>query len=197
MNTQDFEILIKNASKEIESYINFRFPSQAGDTALRFIDGNFRAQGWQGSSFMPWKANKRNGRVLVKTGHLRSASYYVTAPGMVTIRNTMPYAKIHNEGGDITVPVTKQMKKFAWAMFYKESGKGIKTNKKTGAKFQSVDVGERANKWRALALTKKTFLNIHIEQRQFAPTETSPSPVLNNAITRKIEQELQKIFKSM
>lgn len=193
MSPDEFTRLISRKANEVKAYVNTRFPSQAGDTALRFINGNFRAQGWQGSTFQPWKPNKRGGRILVQKGHLRSASFYNTAPGMVVVRNTLKYASIHNEGGNVQIPVTDKMRKFAWSMYYKESGKGIRTSK-SGAQYQSIDIGKKANKWKALALTKKTYLNINVEQRQFAPTERSPSPILNAAITRKIEQELKTIF---
>ena len=193
MTPEQFSRLIQTKAKEINSYVINRFPTEAGDVAIRFINGNFRAQGWQGSTFQPWKPNKRGGRILVQKGHLRSSSYYNTAPGMAVVKNTSPNAAIHNEGGKINVPVTPQMRKFAWAMYFKEAGKGIKTAK-SGAQYQSIDVGKKANRWKALALTKKTYLNINIDQRQFAPTPNSPSPILNAAVTRKVVQELKRLF---
>jgi hypothetical protein len=55
MDTQEFEKLVKRYAKEIKTYAELRFPAEAANTALRFINGNFRAQGWQGASFKPWK----------------------------------------------------------------------------------------------------------------------------------------------
>ena len=193
MTPEEFQKLVKQHAKEIKLYVNTRFPSAAGDTALRFINGNFRAQGWQGASFSKWKPNRRGSTALVKSGHLRSANYYTTMPGVATLRNTMPYAKTHNEGGNIKVPVTDKMRKFAWAMYYKEAQSGVRTTR-AGHQYQSIEVGRKANRWKALALTKKNTLDIKIEQRQFFPTTSSPSPVLNKAIQRKIEQELKNIF---
>lgn len=178
MSPDEFSRLINRKAKEVKAYVTTRFPAQAGDTALRFINGNFRAQGWQGSTFKPWKPNKRGGRILVHKGHLRAASFYYSAPGMIIIRNTLKYAAIHNDGGNIQIPVTDKMRKYAWAMYAKNGG-----NRKP-----------KAQPWKALALTKKTYLNINVAQRQFAPTERSQSPVLNAAVTRKIEQELKILF---
>jgi phage gpG-like protein len=178
MSPDEFTRLINRKAKEVKAYVTTRFPAQAGDTALRFINGNFRAQGWQGATFQPWKPNKRGGRILVQKGHLRAASFYYTAPGMAIIRNTLKYAAIHNEGGNVQIPVTHKMRKFAWAMYAKNGGKGK----------------PKAERWKTLALTKKTYLNINIAQRQFAPTPTSQSQVLNAAVTRKIEQELKTLF---
>ena len=197
MTPEQFETLVKNCAKQIETYVTTRFPAEAGDTALRFINGNFRAQGWQGETFKPWKKNKRDGTALVKTGKLRSGTFYTSAVGEVTIKNTLPYAQIQNEGGNAHIPITPKMRKFFWAMYYKEAGKGIKTktNKKgVTSTFQSIDQGKKVNKWRAMALTKKDAFDFKIDQRQFAPTDTSQSPVLNNAVMRKVEKALEQIL---
>ena len=183
MDFKELERLMNRKAKEIRAYANARFPAQAGNAAIRFINGNFRAQGWQGRTFQKWKPNSRRGRVLVKTGHLRSATYYVTGVAKVIVRNTMPYAAIHNQGGTLNIPVTDKMRRYAWAMYYRQGG-----GKKKGGN------SRQAGKWKGLALTKKTFLNIKIEQRQFAPTPSSPSPVLEKAIKRNIERELKRIF---
>ena len=47
-----------------------------------------------------------------------------TAPGQVTIENPVPYAAIHNDGGDITThpTVTERMRKYAWHMVYSLAG---------------------------------------------------------------------------
>lgn len=176
MNTQQFEQLVKKKALEIQQYAMTKFPTEAGNTALRFINGNFRAQGWQGASFKPWKTNKRKGRILVKKGHLRSASYYVSSPGVATIRNTMPYAKIHNEGGTITG--TANVRSFIKKAY------SLKKTKGRG----KIQVRSHAVK----AHTRN--MNTTIPQRQFAPTDNSPSPVLDNAIARNISRELQRIF---
>lgn len=195
MTPEQFEQLIKTKAQEIKDYAVMVFPAEAGNTAIRFINDNFRKQGWQGSGFEAWKANKHNKTILVQSGHLRSATYYTTAPGQATIRNTEPYAQLHNEGGTVNVPVTDKMRKFAWAMYYKEAGKGIKKTK-AGDQYQSISVGKEARKWRGLALTKKTFLNITVDQRQFMPTLASPSQILNDDIRSNIETELQRLFNS-
>lgn len=173
MNTQQFERRVRQKAQELQKYAQLEFPTEAGNTALRFIDGNFRAQGWQDGSSQRWKANKRKGRILVKKGHLRNATYYVVAPGVATIRNTRQYAKIHNEGGTIHMPARKQVLHF--------TRKGRFTKKKS----------KRANY--AMQVNRGTY-NVTMPQRQFAPTETSPSPVLNKAVERNIVRAFKKIF---
>lgn len=192
MDTRQFERLITQKAKEIEQYATTKFPTEAGNTALRFVDGNFRAQGWQGNSFQKWKPNKRSGRILIQKGHLRNATYYVTGIGQVTIKNTQPQAKIQNEGGKNKIPITDKMRKYAWAMYYKEGG-----GKKKGKGQRATLQNKKANDWKGLALTKKTYLNITIDQRQFAPTPNSQSPVLNKAVERGVVRAFKQIFNNI
>lgn len=189
MDTRQFERLIAQKAKELEQYATTKFPTEAGNTALRFVDGNFRAQGWQGQTFEKWKPNKRKGRILINKGHLRNATYYTTGVGEVTIKNTQPQAKIQNEGGNIKIPVTDKMRKYAWAMYYKEGGGKIK-----GKGARATLKNKAADNWKGLALTKKTYLNINIDQRQFAPTSQSQSPVLNKAVERGVVRAFKLIF---
>lgn len=176
MDTSQFEKLVKQKALEIQKYAQTEFPAEAGNTALRFVDGNFRAQGWQGGSFQRWKPNKRKGRILVHRGHLRNATYYVTAPGMATIRNTRPYAKIHNEGGTIDKKVTVRT-------FTKKAHTRKKTTGRGRIKVRSHTVA-----------THSRQMNLTLPQRQFAPTESSQSPVLNNAIERNVARAFKRIF---
>lgn len=192
MDTRQFERLIAQKAKQIEQYATTKFPTEAGNTALRFIDGNFKAQGWQGQSFQKWKPNKRKGRILVNKGHLRNATYYISGIAMVTIKNTQPYANIHNEGGNIKIPVTDKMRKFAWAMYYKNGG-----GKTKGKSARAMLRNQNADNWKGLALTKKTYLNINIDQRQFAPTKSNPSPVLNQAVERGVVRAFKEIFNNV
>lgn len=176
MNTQQFERLVRQKAQELQKYAQLEFPTEAGNTALRFIDGNFRAQGWQGSSFQRWKANKRKGRILVKKGHLRNATYYVVAPGVATIRNSRPYAKIHNEGGTINKKVTVRA-------FTKKAYSRKKSTGRGRVKVRSHTVG-----------THTRQMNLTMPQRQFAPTDSSPSPVLNKAVKRNVVRAFKRIF---
>ncbi len=71
-------------------------------------------------------------------------------PGMgeVTIENPVPYAAIHNDGGDIPPTVSPKMRRFVWHMAYSLAG----TKGRGGA--LSKDLSEEARMWKCLALTK-------------------------------------------
>lgn len=75
--------------------------------------------------------------------------------GEVTIENPVPYAAIHNDGGDITThpTVSPKMRRFAWHMAY--SLAGVK-----GRVSSRADLPEVARLWKCLALTKKDKITV-------------------------------------
>ncbi len=80
--------------------------TKIGALMLEFTEQRFREQGWAGTVMQPWQARKNNtdpGRaILIKSGALRRSVYVVAkTEDNVTIGSDLPYAKIHNEGGDI------------------------------------------------------------------------------------------------
>ena len=70
-----------------------------------------------------WKDRKRQGKgtLLVATGKLRRSIRAKTTNTAVVFSSSLPYAAIHNEGGEITV--TNKMKRFFWAKYYELGGK--------------------------------------------------------------------------
>lgn len=144
----------------------------------------------------PWpdtaKPVKR-GSLMVRSGALMaSVKPSVVSEERVRISagNTkVPYAKAHNEGETINIPVTPQMRKFAWAKYYEESGKGVKTSK-TGAKYQSIEVGQKASPWKGLALTKKQMLTVKLPRRQFM----GHSNLLNARLMESFKKAFSNLF---
>ncbi len=184
MTPEEFSKLVKAKAQELKTYAEVRFPTKAGNIALRFVNGNFRAQGFQGASFKRWKANKRNGTILVKTGKLRAATYMTTQAGQATIKNHMPYAKAHNEGFSGTVSV-KAHSRNRYGKTKVGTGKFTKSGKER-QKTMTVKTGQIT----VAAHSRK----INLPRRQFAPTPDSPSPVLDNAIMREVNKDINKIM---
>lgn len=183
MSPEEFERNLITKAKEVEKFANNYFPSMAGNVALRFINGNFRAGGFQGASFKKWKSSK--GTTLVKTGALRAANIYTTQQGQVTLKNNMPYAKVHNEGFKGTVAVKAHTRNvYATARV----GTGVFT--RTGRE-RTQTVTSKVGEKQVKAHTRK----VDIEKRQFMPTNENDSPVLNNAIQRMVANQLEIIFK--
>lgn len=185
MNPQEFETELNRKANELKNYMLVGFPAKAGKIAVRFVNGNFRAGGFQGTSFKKWKPNTKGTTTLIKTGKLRAATYYTVQPGQITIKNSMPYAKVHNEGfkGSISVKAHSRNK---YSKTKVGTGKFTRTGKER-TRTMTVKTGEKAIK----AHTRK----VNIPQRQFIPTAASPSPVLNNAILREAAKDINNIMK--
>jgi phage gpG-like protein len=185
MNTEEFSKALTTKAKEIQAYANNRFPTVAGNITLRFINGNFRAGGFQGQSFERWKkSNKKSGTTLVNKGALRAANYYTTQPGQTTLKNNMPYAKVNNEGFEGTVTVKAHTRnKYA----KKKTGTG-KFTKKGNERQQTVT-------YKAGQSTVKSHSRkMKIPKRQFMPTNANDSPVLNNAVQREVARDIKQLM---
>jgi phage gpG-like protein len=169
-------------------------PVIVGQTAVSHFKNNFQQSGFVNSGLHPWKPSKRIGTgsgagsnyktLLSGRNHLMNSIRYIPGDAQVTVTNKVVYASVHNEGGVIQShpTVTKKMRKFAWAKFYEITG---------GAQ-AGVPVPAAAQKWRAMALTKKTKLDIHtlMPKRQFM----GESKELNDKIRAKFESKLSEIL---
>jgi len=185
---------IRTKSEATENLMRRRMPVIAGQAAKSHFQDNFRKSGFVDNGLKPWKPAKRlsnpgkgaagNYKTLTSgRNHLFGSVKYIPGDAAVTIRNDVEYAAIHNEGG--TIDVTPKMKKFGWWQYYIALGlkKGEKAPK---------SIPEDAERWRRLALTKKSRLNIKIDmpKRQFI----GESKELNDKITGRLDRELEKIW---
>ena len=128
----------------VESFDKGRF----NDTGSRTWPTPKRKE--SGTPFPPPTKSHRTRATLIgsRGGGLSGlkGSFDVTVRGKtVIIENDKAYAAVHNEGGTIKMKVTKKMRSFAWAMWYKTKDES----------------------WKGLALTKKKTLTITIPQRKF------------------------------
>lgn len=142
---------------------------------INFVMLNFEKQGFLDSSIMPWEGRKNDsdsGRaILTKTGALRDSVKPVSSSTKrVVIGSDSKYAKIHNEGGTINIPVTAKMRRFFWYK-YKETGQA---------------------KYKGMALTKKTHFTVNIPKRQFM----GESVYFNNLIDAKFKKMIVQRFKA-
>lgn len=100
-------VRIANIQKDFGRFRK-NYPRFAGTIGVSFFKDNFKKQGFINSSLEKWKPRKqkdsaKNRRaILVKTGRLRrSIRITNTTSKSVSIGTSVPYAKIHNEGGEI------------------------------------------------------------------------------------------------
>ena len=150
--------LIKKTN-ELKQYMHYQWPKNVGQMAVSFVNGNFRAQGWKGSSFERWKANSRKGTILVKSGSLRRRTNFRAAMGSVTLYNDSPYARVHNNGYKVTIQVKEHMRR-RFAKVKKGTGKFTKSGKELMKRI-SVEAGC----YKVSSFTRK----VNIPRRQFMP----------------------------
>lgn len=185
MNPEDFPRAVQQKAAELKRYTESTFPSKGGNVALRFINGNFRAQGFQGTTFKKWKKNSHGGTILVKTGKLRAANYFTSQIGQFTIKNQMPYAGIHNNGFKGTINIAAHTRN-SYGKTKVGTGKFTKSGKER-QKTMTVKTGE--------SQVKAHSRKVDIPQRQFIPTTENPSQILNQAILRMVARDIEQIMK--
>jgi phage gpG-like protein len=154
-------------------------PSIVGQEAENFFKDRFHEQGWRDGQLDKWPRKKvDNGYPILRSknprGLVDTIVWEVLSDHQVKItagNPRKPYARIHNEGGVIIVPITPRMKAFFWAMAYK---------------------ARRAEKekWKAMALSKKNTFAIPIPKRQYMgksqDLETNIIRTITNALNRII-----------
>lgn len=177
-----------NESKKITNHLQRRINLLVRETlkdikveALDEFDRNFEREAFFNDKWARRKYNDDESRgLLIKTGNLRrSITGRITDRDSVVIETTQPYAKIHNEGGTITV--TRKMKKYFWWKYITITGSkrmkaGIPityserfSRKKDGTlrnTKRNRALTEEAEFYRAMAM-KKTGSKITIPKRQF------------------------------
>lgn len=134
-----------------------------------------------------WKTPKfpnSRGSMMLRSGNLRASIIGKVQGNSIVFSSSMPYADIHNNGGEILI--TPQMKKYFWAMFYKVSNAGKRGN-----------LPMEAQMWKALAL-KKVGETIKIEKRQFIGHHEKTDAFVKEIISHNFEElkkEMDKLIR--
>lgn len=141
---------------------------------INFINRNFENQGFMDASLQPWTGRKNGfdtGRALLKkSGELQDRiSVTSSSTKQVEVTAASKYAKIHNEGGVVNIQVTPKMKRWFWYMY--------KTTKN--------------ERYKAMALSKKTAFTFTMPKRQFM----GPSIAFNKLIEQKFLNMIEMRFK--
>lgn len=169
--TENIQKIIKNILRDIQVELKDEF------------DQNFERQAFFSEAWQRRKSPTRpGGHILVDTGQLRRSIKSRTTENSVIFYTDLPYAEIHNDGGDIIV--TTKMKRFFWHKYYEATG--TFTRKKTGKSGKSgTSVNTEAEFWKFLAL-KKAGTTIRIPRRRFLGT----SPEVEQAVRNIIEENI-------
>lgn len=155
------------------------------------FDKNFERQGFFSEKWQRRKSPLRpGGAILVDTGGLRRSISSRSDSESITFFTSLPYAAIHNEGGEIKV--TQKMKSFFWHKYYEATGSfGRKKDGSPRKDKRTVQLGSEAEFWKLMALMK-VGKSIKIPKRRFL----GASPEVEKAVREIIEENLTEYFEN-
>jgi phage gpG-like protein len=145
------------------------------------FDRNFETKSFFGAPWSASKAPNHKGTLMMRTGALRKSIRSKVSGTTITWSSSLPYAGIHNEGGEIEV--TAKMKRFFWAMYYKSAGAVSYSIKKKAANNtqRNQRLSAEANYWKSLALMK-VGAKLKIEKRQFIGDHPQVGVIINHVM---------------
>ena len=125
----------------------------------------------------------RSGHLLVDTGALRGSIRSRIEGDSVFFSSDLPYAGIHNDGGDIIV--TARMKRFFWAK-YREANGGTWGRDGSG--------GAEADFWKMMAL-KKVGTAVRIPRRRFLGVNSEVEKIVIGIVEENLNDYFENEFK--
>lgn len=153
------------------------------------FDRNFERQAFFSDAWARRKSPTRpGGTILVDTGTLRRSVKSRTTDDSITFYTDLPYAAIHNDGGEIVV--TEKMKRFFWHKYYEATGSfGRKKNGERRNDKRTRQLSTEDDFWRFMAL-KRAGTTIRIPKRRFLGT----GPEVERIVREIIEDNLNEYF---
>lgn len=153
------------------------------------FDRNFERQAFFSEAWARRKSPTRpGGGILVDTGTLRRSIRSRTTETSITFYTDLPYAAIHNDGGEIKV--TKKMKRYFWHKYCEAAGSfGRRKDGSLRKDKRTVQLTTEAEFWKFMAL-KREGSTIKIPRRRFLGT----SPEVEQAVREIIEENIADYF---
>ncbi len=139
---ENIQKIIKNILRDIQVEMTDEF------------DQNFERQAFFSEAWQRRKSPTRpGGHILVDTGQLRRSIKSRTTDNSVIFYTDLPYAAIHNDGGEIVV--TQRMKRFFWHKYYEATGSfGRKKDGSRRNDKRTNQLSTEAEFWKFMALKK-------------------------------------------
>ena len=151
------------------------------------FDRNFERQAFFSEAWQRRRSPLRpGGHILVDTGDLRRSIRSEIREASIVFKSDLPYATIHNEGGEISV--TAKMKRYFWHKYYAATGTfGRRKDGSLRQDKKNRQLTSEADFWKAMALMR-VGSKIRIPQRKFLGT----SPEVEAAVRQIIEENLNE-----
>lgn len=175
--SDDISKIIKRILKDIQVEMGDEF------------DRNFERQAFFSETWARRKSPTRpGGSILIDSGTLRKSIGSRITENSIVFYTTLPYATIHNDGGEIRV--TKKMKRYFWHKYYEATGSfGRRKDGNPRKDKRTVQLTTEAEFWKFMALKKEGSI-IKIPRRQFLGT----SPEVEQAVREIIEENITEYF---
>lgn len=158
------------------------------------FDRNFTRQAFFSEAWTRRKSPIRgSGAILVDTGNLRKSIQSRSTDTEIVFFSTLPYAAIHNEGGEIKV--TRKMKGYFWHKYKEATGAfGRKKNGEYRQDKRNARLSTEAEFWKLLALMK-VGKSIKIPKRQFLGAAPEVERAVKDIIEENLTEFLENEFK--
>lgn len=158
------------------------------------FDKNFERQAFFSEAWARRRSPvKRGGALLVDTGTLRRSIRSRTTEDSITFYTDLPYAAIHNDGGEIVV--TRRMKGYFWHKYMTAAGVLQFARRKDGTMRRdknTLHINDEAEFYKCMAL-KKEGSTIKIPRRRFL----GASPEVERTVREIIEENLEAYFRNV
>lgn len=150
------------------------------------FDKNFEREAFFNEAWTRRKSpvhGSRSGHLLVDKGHLRGSIRSHIKGDSVFFSSDLPYAGIHNDGGDIVV--TERMRRFFWAKFREANG---------GTWGRGGNGGVEAEFWKMMAL-KKVGTAVRIPRRRFLGVNEEVEKIVMGIVEENLRDYFENEFK--
>lgn len=154
------------------------------------FDQNFEREGYFAQAWQRRVSPVRgDGHILVATGSLRRSIKSVVSADSITFESTLPYAAIHNDGGEITV--TEKMKRYFWAKYYEATGRfGRRKDGSPSRGKRTQQLSTIAEFWKMMALMK-VGKKIRIPRRKFMGYGPEVEKMVREIVEDNIQEYLE------
>lgn len=139
------------------------------------FDRNFERKAFFDEKWQHTKLHNRIGSLMIRRGNLQNSINADIQGNKIVFRSSLPYASIHNEGGELTI--TTKMKKYFWAKHIEAKN--------------TKNIIE-AEQFKAMAL-KPIGSKIIIPKRQFIGNH----PKVKEAVERAVNANLEELNKAI
>lgn len=171
----DFEQFYKNILNDVKTEVMEEF------------DRNFERKAFFDKTWPRNKLVNRKGSIMARSNNLRRGFRAKIQGDKIVFSNSMPYAKIQNEGGEILV--THRMKKYFWAMYYQANQSQRHNVRRTASNTaRNNRLSVEAEQFKALALMP-VGKKIKIPSRRVI----GPHPIIRDSVERIVNNHLSEI----